>query len=323
MSIITVLLSKIESTEVKFISLKYLGKDGALRQIDIAAKNLLIFEDFILVNNIKLRPINEYCFVDPFRSYATLFCLCDNLSDQYNARLFLQENILANNHVNNITVEVGINFTVINKSENFVFKEHKLIHYQNQVEPYDQLANFRAEILDILEKIGIPTVLHCHARKFSSCSIVIKAHNFLNIADYLVITHFIIQNVAESYGKIAYFGNDLKNDLYLSFSGKEYNKKLAPTIISNIIHNLENSANNVYFVNPLTYYAAEVENSLKLTAPDHHTSAGHNSYTLHLKLYQSVNPYLAISYLMVYGLKNKSLGKTSQEILESYFGINE
>lgn len=320
MHIIEALRDKIESTEAKFISLKYLGREGGLRQIDIAVRNLVILEDCILVNNIKLRPISEQCFIDPFRSYITLFCLCDNLSEQYNPRLFLQE-ILGNNNVNSIEFELGIHFVIVNKSENIVVKEHQLINYQNQVEPYDQLANLRAEILDILEKIGIPTIYHCHAHDFSSCSIIIKAHNFLNIADYLVITNFIIQNVAESYGKIAYFLNNLKNDLYLVFSEQEDNKKLATAIISNIIHNLENSANNGYFVNQVMQYSREGMNGRQIGSDDYHR-APQNSHKLHLKLRQAINPYLAMSYLIVYGFDNQLIGKPSEEILASYFKVS-
>ncbi len=313
------LLEIIEQYEAKFVSLKYLKSDGELRQVDVAVNGLVIVEDYVVVYNLKLRPIQNRYFLDPFRSLPTIFCLCDNLNDQSSTRGFLndilQDISLADNYLNKFKLELEVNFLVFNKSksqaENLLLAVNDTIDYQNQVEPYDQLANLRTEIIDILEKIGIPTICHYHASKLSSCSIVIKAEDFLRIADCFVITYFIIKNVAESYGKTAFFFKDLTNNLYLLLPAAEYNKDLATLIIFNIMHNLETRANNTYFVFELTQMKLKKENTISDLSAFY--DKVRNCYKVTFSLYQAVNPYLAIVYLIIesFGITDglKKIGK--------------
>ncbi|MCC8417132.1 MAG: lengsin [Rickettsia endosymbiont of Bryobia graminum] len=316
MSSIDNLLKIVESKAAKFISFKYFDKNGKFQQIDVAVTSLVILNDFILVNNIKLRPIDNRYFIDPFRSYSTLFCLCDNLNNLHNPRIFLKD-LIANNDWHTISLELSINFLILNREEKLENYKDQEINCQNQVEPIDQLANLRAEIIGILEAISIPTVSHFHASKNSSCSIVIKAENFLDLADYLVISSFIIKNVAESYGKSVWYINELNNQLLLLFPGVNYNKELAISLISGIMHLSSGDNNSNIFVakkparqNVMkSYYSYDIIR---------------NYHTVSFNLNQDYNIYLALSCLLIYGFDIKLInGKFSKEILQSYFDKND
>lgn len=320
MNNIEALLKIIEQYEAKFVSLKYLDNNDELRQIDIAVNGLVVIEDFVLVCNIKLRPIENRYFLDPFRSLPTIFCLCDKLNDQHYARHFLKTIILQATPPNNIKFELAINFLILNKSENLVVikDNNKIECYPNQVEPYDQLANLRAEIIDILETIGISTVSHYHASNLSSCAIVIKADDFLEIADCFVIACFIIRNVAESYGKTAFFFKELKNDLYLLLPAAEYDKKLAISIILNIMCNLKNNPNEYYWGHE--YFGNQLPENSKdeqdIWQPYYCYEESRNFHRVNFSLYQTVPLYMAIAYLITHGLGD--IIKGGAEIRQKY-----
>ncbi|XVN43032.1 MAG: hypothetical protein RCG15_01675 [Candidatus Rickettsia vulgarisii] len=317
MSSIGNLLKIIERSEAKFVSLKYFDAKGVFRQVDVAAKSLIILDDFILVNNLKLQPIDNKCFVDPFRSYPTIFCLCDNLTDQHNPRIFLKDNILASNDLPTISLELAVNFLVLDREERFENYQDQGIDCQNQVEPLDKLVNLRAEIVGMLEKISIPTISHFHASKSASCSIVIKADNLLDLADYSVIANFIIKNVAESYGKSVYFIDELNNELFLLFPESKYNKELAIHSVSGIMPNSEGNKDNIFFTKRLK---REIEEKNVLVDYYFHDTI-RNYHKISLNLRHNSNIYLALSYLLIYGFNIKLInGNFSKGILQSYFG---
>lgn len=314
MSAIDNLLKFIERNEAKFISLKYYDKDIGLKQVDVAAKSLVIIDDFISVNNLKLQPIDNRYFVDPFRSYRTIFCLCDNITNESNSRILLKNIILARDDFQTINFELAVNFLISDRQEKPKNSEDHDRDYQNQVEPLDQLANLRAEIIEILETIPISTICHFHANKKSSCSIVIKAENFIDLADYLVITNYVITNVAESYGKLAYFTNELNNSLLLLFPESKYNKELAISIISSIMTGLGNNEINI-FVNNLT--------KQNITENYYSYNITKNCHTVSLSLNHNYNIYLVASYLLIYGFDIELInGKQAKEILCWYFDKN-
>ncbi len=300
MSAIINLLKLIKDNDAKFVSLKYVNIIGKLQQIDFASQNLVIIDDCIIIGNIKLKPIEDKCFFDPFRSSPTIFCLCENLAVESDPRILVKKSINDHQFLENIKLELAINFFVFDKKDSFLVLSEQSTNCQNcqnQVEPYDKLANLRAEIVEILEKIGISTVYHCHASKYCSCSIIIKAKNFLDMADNYFIASFIIMNVVESYGKLAYFSKQLANNLFILLSDLEYNKEFARLFISRIIK-LKNSMNNLI---------SGFDSRDNISDSYYYHDIIRNSHIINCSLQQQINPYKFISNFMLCGFNIQSI----------------
>jgi hypothetical protein len=300
------LLKLIKDNKARFISLKYVDITGQLQQVDVIAEKLLILDELIIVHNIKLQPIEDKYFFDPFRSSPTIFCLCKNLSNQSNQaepRLLAEEYILANDYLQNIELELVINFLINDKNAplNAPLSDTnaEATNYRNQVEPCDKLANLRAEIIDNLERIGIVTIFHCHAREVSSCSVAIKSKNFLDMADNYIIAKFIIMNVAESYGKIAYFSNKLVDNLFILLPSAKYDKDLAILFISSIIsRSTEYYDGNILSCDHMIKSSGEVGDSADYYY--HDIIRNYHVVKFNLQHQQLFSPYFAISYVMLY-----------------------
>lgn len=304
MSNIAKLLKLIQANKARFISLKYIDVTGKLHQIDVAVERLLILDELIIIHNIKLQPIEDKYFFDPFRSSPTIFCLCKNLSDQSQPRLLAEEYISVNDALQNIELELVINFLINDKNEPSTNTGSEMANYQNQVEPYDKLANLRAEIIDNLEKIGIVTIFHCHARKVSSCSIALKSKNFLDMADNYIIAKFIIINVAESYGKLAYFTNQLTDNLFILLPSSEYNEDLAILFISSIIPRSAEYYSNILSCNHVMIMensgGARDDRNFADNYYDYDIIRGYHIIKFDLQHQQSFSPYFVMSYVMLY-----------------------
>jgi len=73
------------------------------------------------------------------------------------------------------------------------------------VQPVDSLSDIRAEMLTVLEEIGLAGVLHHHEVAPSQCELGFKHGTLLETADNLQKYKYVVHNVAHSYGKTATF----------------------------------------------------------------------------------------------------------------------
>ncbi|RTK92095.1 MAG: hypothetical protein EKK61_06310 [Rickettsiales bacterium] len=197
----------VKTNNCQFVSLKYLGEDGILNQIDFSANNISALKNIFEQKNIDLVPIKNKFFQDPFRSASTLTVFCTNYAI---ARLRNEiERINSFEHLKNITnINTEISFWIIDDINN-----HNNIQYV--ADPIDLGANLRAEIVQCLENIGISTTIHYHGKTEHEYIVGIQGNSLLDLADNITITHFIINNCATSYGKKVIFNQENNSNLSL------------------------------------------------------------------------------------------------------------
>ena len=73
------------------------------------------------------------------------------------------------------------------------------------VQPVDSHSDLRAEMLTVMQEMGIETEKHHHEVAPSQNELGIKFSNLLQIADWVQIYKYVVHNVAHSYGKTATF----------------------------------------------------------------------------------------------------------------------
>lgn len=194
----------VKTSNCQFISLKYLGENGVLNQIDFSANNIFTLKDILEQKNISLAPIKNKFFQDPFRSLSTVTIFCTNYFVASMRSEIERINSLEN--FKNITVEIS--FWIIDEINN-----HNNIQYV--ADPVDLGANLRAEIVQCLENIGIATTVHYHGKTEHECIIGIQGNSLLDLADNITVAQFIINNCAASYGKKVSFNKDNNSNLSL------------------------------------------------------------------------------------------------------------
>ncbi|MGC0371684.1 MAG: hypothetical protein DGJ47_000383 [Rickettsiaceae bacterium] len=173
----------VAENKCKFISLKYLGNDGALQQLDIPSSQLLLEEEF-KNNYSEFEVLDQHVFLDPFRSLPTLTAFCYHHSSSVAKLRDLQD-------LEGAVADISF-WVMEHHAEGYVAKK-------NQVDPFDIYSNFRADIALILEQIGIKVISHYHGKTRGELIIKISSKGLLKLADDVVVTRFIINNCSISY----------------------------------------------------------------------------------------------------------------------------
>lgn len=189
--------------EVDFISLKYLDDKGVLREIDYSANS--IKQDPLSLRNSFLKILEGKHFIDPFRSHRTLTIFCDNL--------------LLSKPLRSITEKILKRRKTTDKYSAFInFWPAVNGNHESRINYVDNYSNLRSEIVKTLELSGIETKTHYCNIKSNSCSIGIVGNSILDLADNIIISKYIISNVATSYGvDLQYTNNNFSNiDLHLT-----------------------------------------------------------------------------------------------------------
>ena len=73
------------------------------------------------------------------------------------------------------------------------------------VPPVDSMTDLRAEMLTVMEEMGVTTEKHHHEVAPSQHELGIKFNELLEVADWVQIYKYCVHNVAHSYGKTATF----------------------------------------------------------------------------------------------------------------------
>ncbi|MFP4098002.1 MAG: glutamine synthetase beta-grasp domain-containing protein [Alphaproteobacteria bacterium] len=71
--------------------------------------------------------------------------------------------------------------------------------------PVDSLSDIRAEMLSVIESMGVAVDLHHHGAAAGQCVLGLRADTLLSAADNIQICKHVAHNVAHSYGKSATF----------------------------------------------------------------------------------------------------------------------
>ncbi|GAB4162911.1 MAG: hypothetical protein Tsb006_1450 [Rickettsiaceae bacterium] len=192
-------LKLIKDNDCQFISLKYLGEDGMLKQLDTYANTVVNSKQhFFNHNDIKLSAIKNKAFLDPFRSAPTASFFCENMSDRAHHHRRIADDIYKasrQSEEHKVSAEISFWFAEGNCNNSSLFAS----------DPKDQHANLRSDIMSTLEDIGIQTTVHYHGEEDLQSVIGIKGSTVIDLADNLVISKFIIANCSASYGLNAYF----------------------------------------------------------------------------------------------------------------------
>ncbi|NRB11133.1 MAG: hypothetical protein HRU35_05955 [Rickettsiaceae bacterium] len=202
----------IKKHESKFISFKYVDLHGNLKQFDTSShnniNNLIYIEDL----ELNLRPILGKAFIDPFRAITTTTIFCENINVKQNFRKKLLEKLelsKTQNIKNDLSLEISfwLRDKVSNNSDDDLLC---------CADPIDKYANLRSDIIQTLDDINLKTTLHYHGKTTAHSVIGILGSNFIDLIDNYYVSKFIIQNIAENYGKIAQFHYQKHDNLCLS-----------------------------------------------------------------------------------------------------------
>jgi len=269
-------IEKIKKHESRFISLKYIDLLGNLLQIDTSSHN--ISSDF----KAALKPIPNKSFRDPFRSAPTTTFFCENL-DNPRIRQVASESIDKLNLPNTSLFSMEISFwlqdshKLANQSD-----KHNFLH---AVEPLDKYSNLRSDIAETLEDIDIKCTFHYHGKGAHQCIIGVIGRSVVDLADNYIISKFIIENVAENYGKSVSFTNKVHN-LSVDFVIEEKNQE-------NFIKNIKANTKNIcYLLNHKN------TNNSSLLCQKHENA--NSTIRLSIETGDTFNPYLAFGSIMLY-----------------------
>ena len=291
-------IEKVKKHESKFVSLKYIDLLGNLQQLDMHYQHFIGND----ITGLLLKPlkiISNKTFSDPFRSFPTTSFLCENLEANLNIRTkaahLINQNILDSYQ----NISIFIHFWIENKDQPDTINNNLLI-----ADPFDKYANLRSDITQCLENIGIKTSLHYHGSEYNECIIGIGGDGILDLADNVILSKFIIANVAYSYGQNVKFSN--KNNYNI-----ELNIRLDQNLYDQFAHNiLNNSGKIAVLFRPASSDLLNINliNSEYQNAPK-------NPKVL-LKTGNIFNPYLAITALIGYCvIKNFSLDPLLDELV--------
>lgn len=232
----------VEQNKSRFVSLKYLGDDGELKQIDCSINIFKEGISFLDNTEINLQAIPNKNFVDPFRSFPTTSFFCENIASKNNTRQLLTKLISADKVFTNQVFASEISF--------WVEDENSSNNYKYIADPIDRHSNLRNDITNTLENINIKTGMNFHGSRVGESVVTIRGHNIVDLSDNILITRFVIANIADSYGlniKFTSPNNDISN-IALLISGNQINiEELATIIEKNIdqIHLLPKN-NSIY-----------------------------------------------------------------------------
>ena len=211
----------IRQNKSQFVSLKYLDIDGVLKQIDASFTSLEERSLNICDDNINLKPIYNKGFIDPFRSFPTTSFFCENIASKMNSRMLATKLLKALNESIKSKLSIELSFWIANEVDTGL---------TYVADPIDKHANFRSDVVSILEKIGVRTTSNFHGKTSAESVIGIWGDNIIDLADNLIVTKYIIANIADSYNLKAQFtfnsnanislviirNMDEQNDIFLS-----------------------------------------------------------------------------------------------------------
>ncbi len=183
---------------------------------------------------------------------------------------FVFDDVKISSKSNQISYEINSEEGEYNKDKNYQtgnMGHRPCLEYGYMPEsPVDSLSDLRAEMLSVIETMGVNVEGHHHEVSPGQCELGIKFSTLLETADNIQIYKHAVQNVAHSYGKTATFmpkplngdngsGMHLHQSIWKSskaiFSGKGY-ANLSETALYYIGGILKHAKSLCAFTNPTT-----------------------------------------------------------------------
>jgi hypothetical protein len=286
-------IEKIKKLQSKFVSFKYIDLCGHLLQVDTSIQS--DFYDF----SVNLNIINDKSFSDPFRSVTTTSIFCTN-PENTELRKVIHESTKKLMEQITSPFYLDISF-LINNPDNIEEYKKSFLYCSD---PLDKYSNLRSDIIDFLEKINIKCTSHYHGHMSEECVIGITGNSVVDLADNFIISKFIIENIAESYGKRISFSSGSRN-LEICFMTTKDNEKF---FLENIKINSEYIAPFFCFrgINNTQILPININNKkiIKFSV-----AAG-----------PTFNPYIAFGILLLYGAMNtfKAEELFNNDIVKNY-----
>ena len=277
----------------RFVSLKYIGNDGALKQIDTSFNNLKEEKLLVCDNAINLKPIDGKVFIDPFRSLPTTSFFCENIASKYNPRKVAVTLLSKSNEEFKPSLTAEISFWI---EETDYHTDYPFI-----ADPIDKYANLRSDIISTLEHINIKTAAHFHGSTSGESIISIRGDDIVDLSDNVIITKFIIANIADSYGFTVQFtalDNNITNISLIIQSNSNDTDKL----LKAMQHNIEQIS---HLANKDTIYGFELASihPYKVAAP----TASNSILKISLICKNLFIPYRAFAELLLYNVDKNLL----------------
>ncbi|PPR11699.1 MAG: Glutamine synthetase [Alphaproteobacteria bacterium MarineAlpha11_Bin1] len=192
-------------------------------------------------SDMTLSPDCSTAVMDPFAAQEQLILFCDVLEPS-TAQPYSRDPRSTAKRAQNYLAQTGIGDTAVfgPELEFFVFDDVRFDVSQNQtfyalneeegdynagsvleggnighrpgpkggyfpVPPVDSMTDLRAEMLTVIEEMGVTTEKHHHEVAPSQNELGIKFNHLLKVADWVQIYKYCVHNVAHSYGKTATF----------------------------------------------------------------------------------------------------------------------
>ncbi len=317
------------------------------------------------ISELLIKPDISRVSYDPFAAQKTIKILCDIYDPNTGLPYALDPRSTARKAHNYLKKsKVGDIAYFGSEIEFFVFNDVKVVNTANQVgyhldgeegyynkgrdyptgnmghrpsaneaflteSPVDSLSDIRAEMLSVIESMGVEIEKHYHGVAASQCGLGLRFAELLEAADNIQFSKHAVRNVAHGYGKSATFMPKPINAEYGSalhinqtllkngssiFSGDQY-ANLSETALHYLGGVLKHADALSAFANPATNsykrLAGEVQSPVMLTYSKQNAMAAcHIPYTKKASAKcveacfpdPTANPYLLLSALLMAGL---------------------
>ncbi len=359
-------LKYIEDQDIVFVDLNFTDICGSLQHLtkhsSSFTKDLLDKGVFFDDSKLVLKPDLSSVVYDPFAAQKTVKIFCDIYSvdtalpyindprsiaraaEQYlkkskiadtanfaaNPEFYIFNDVQISTQSNNVSYKLDAEEGVYNKSRKYQTGNmgHRSSSFSlgTMESPVDSLCDIRAEMLSVMESMGVSVLGHSHSKDPSQCNLEIGFSSLLNSADTTQLYKYAVHNVANSYGRSATFMPKPINDDFGSsmvvnqslwksgkpiFSGKSY-AGLSENAIYYIGGLLKHAAAISAFTNPTTNsYKRLLACEFNLGYSEENTKAAlyiPSSRSAQYARIQSLspdpmaNPYLAFSAMLMAGL---------------------
>lgn len=281
----------VKENKSQFVSLKYIGDEGGLKQVDASFNNINDGKLFVCSNEINLKPIDNKNFIDPFRSFPTTSFFCENIASKYNSRC-LATKLLSKPQENFIgSLSAEISFWIL---EDETQAKGTLL----SADPIDKYANLRSDIVSTLESINIGTTIHFHGSTCDESVIGIRGRDVVDLADNIIITKFIIANIADSYG------------FNIKFTALDSKKSSISIVINEQSDGIGNLSNTIEKNTKQTVLSLNKHHAYGFELGKIHlykTTTSNTVLKINLIFSDLFIPYLALADLLLYSVDKSSL----------------
>lgn len=328
------LIKFLEENSVKFVDFRFTDLTGRVHNLTYSADKIAKEEV-----DIDLVPDLQTIFIDPFCVQATAVVLCT-----HNSRLVAKkayDYMLSTKIADEILCEFEIGFSIFDEVkfevsqygshvsvtpvENYLnIKKHNCGNFDSTF-TIDPLSDLRSEILLMMNETGIENLIyHKKVSPFQGL-IRVGSSSFLNCADSIQKSKYVIRNVAHSYGKTATF---------MSQSVAQNSLCLYQSLLKNNENLFKKSENYSYYMGGIMKHMKAINAYSNPTTNSYRKLIDLPNFSLQSKLSfanSTANPYLCFAAILMAGLDgiqnkinfNEIEKQTAQSLNEALETLNQ